>query len=365
MARRWGRRSSWGWSDWERRVPDPPPSRAELKAELGRAPSPVQAEGRELSCTVWGRAWCENLERYQDYAHRLQRGRTYLRQGAVLDLAIERGRITALVMGTSLYRVSIRVAAVDRARWSALRRHCEGRLSSLIELLEGRVGDDVMAAVTERKGGLFPEPREIELSCSCPDWATMCKHVAAVLYGVGVRLDAQPRLLFELRGVDPAQMIGAPKRVIGPPEGGRRLDGGLSEIFGVAIEESTPPIGRARASARAVTKATKAASKPVAARATKAASKPVAARATKTASKPVAATPVLQPTAKAPTAARAPGAARRRASDVLMTRRQLLAKGLPASTLQGWLRRRVLVPTPEPGVYVLTDEARECLAWYG
>lgn len=324
MARRWGRGSSWGWGGWERRVPDPPPSQAALEAELGRAPTPVRGEGRRLSCTFWGRAWCENLERYRDFANRLPRGRTYLRKGAVVDLAIERGRITALVMGTSLYRVSVRIAEVRAARWSALRGRCEGQLSSLIELLEGRVGKDVMAAVTEPKGGLFPEPREIELSCSCPDWATMCKHVAAVLYGVGVRLDEQPRLLFELRGVDPVQMIGAPKRVVGPAAGGRRLDGGLSEIFGVTIDEGAPPL------------------------ATKAARKPATVKPTTTAAR----------TAKAP-------AARRRQSDVLMTRKQLLARGLPASTLQGWLRRRVLVPTAEPGVYVLTDEARECLTWYG
>lgn len=341
MARRWGQRSSWGWGGWERRVPQPAPSRAELETELGRAPAPVRGEGRQLSRTFWGRAWCQNLERYRDFANRLPRGRTYLRKGAVVDLAIERGTITALVMGMSLYRVSIRIAAVSKARSSALRGRCEGRLSSLIELLEGRVGTDVMAAVTDPKGGLFPEPREIELSCSCPDWATMCKHVAAVLYGVGVRLDEQPRLLFELRGVDPLQLIGAPKRVVGPAAGGRRLDGGLSEIFGVAIDEGAPRIAKPRAPAAAAPKSKTATSKPVTAKTTKVASKPAAAK-----------------------TAKAPAAARRRPSDVLMTRKQLLARGLPASTLQGWLRRRVLVPTAEPGVYELTDEARECLTWY-
>lgn len=327
MARGRRRRgASFGWGSWERRESEPRPSRAELEEQLGRAPTPVRGEGRRLSSTFWGRAWCENLERYHDYANRLPRGRTYLRKGAVLDLAIERGRITSLVMGSSLYRVSIGIAAVDAKRWSALRGRCEGRLSSLIELLEGRVGDDVMSAVTEPKHGLFPEPREIELACSCPDYATMCKHVAAVLYGVGVRLDEQPRLLFELRGVDPVQMVGAPKQVVGKAAAGRRLDGGLSEIFGVAIDEGTSPPKEPRAKAKA-TKATKA--------------------------------------AKTSAVTVRPVAARRRKREDVMTRKQLLARGLPASTLQGWLRRRLLVPTAEPGVYALTDEARECLAWYG
>lgn len=342
MARRTGHLVRWGWGGWERRVPQPPPSRTELETELGRAPMPVRGEGRRLSCTFWGRAWCENLERYHDFANRLPRGRTYLRRGAVVDLAIERGRITALVMGMSLYRVSIRIAAVNETRWSALRGRCEGRLSSLIELLEGRVGGDVMAAVTEPKSGLFPEPREIELSCSCPDSARMCKHVAAVLYGVGVRLDAHPRLLFELRGADPAQLIGTPKRVVRRAAGARRLDGRLSEIFGVTIDEGDPRDAKPRAPARAAAKSKKAASKPTAAKSTL--------------------EPPTQTTART---TKAPAAARRRSSGALMTRKQLLARGLPASTLQGWLRRRVLVPTAEPGVYVLTDEARACLAWYG
>lgn len=343
MARRRGRSWEWGFDSWERRVPEPPPRRAELEEELGRAPAPVRAEGRELSSTFWGRAWCSNLQRYQDFSNRLPRGRTYLRKGAVLDLAIARGRITALVMGTSLYRVEIGIAAVGAGRWSALRGRCAGKLSSLIELLEGRLGDDVMAAVTDPKRGLFPEPHEIELRCSCPDWATMCKHVAAVLYGVGVRLDEQPRLMFELRGVDPAQLVGAPQRIVGEVDGGRRLDGGLSEIFGVAIEEGTPV-----------------AAKPARGAAKERATAKVAAREAKTRVAAAArAKPVVA--AKAP----AGGQRRKAAAHGVMTRKQLLARGLPASTLQGWLRRRILVPTDEPGVYALTDEARTCLAWYG
>lgn len=188
--------------------PEPVPTPSALRRRLGREPAPVSAQGRKLASTFWGLAWCDNLERYHDFENRLPRGRTYLRQGAVLDLCIEAGCVSAVVRGTSLYDVRIEIDAVSGKHWAGLRAGCAGRLSSVLALLQGRIDPEVMAAVTEPHTGLFPEPRQIHMRCSCPDWATMCKHVAAVLYGVGVRLDRAPELLFTLRGVEAEALVG-------------------------------------------------------------------------------------------------------------------------------------------------------------
>jgi uncharacterized Zn finger protein len=132
-----------------------------------------------------------------------------VRNGAVCGLAIKAGSIEARVAGTRMYTVTASIAALDVAAWSALKRRCAGSIGSLIELLQGRLSDSVMRVVADRDSGLFPKPREIKFTCSCPDWAGMCKHVAATLYGIGNRLDQQPELLFQLRGVDPAELIAA------------------------------------------------------------------------------------------------------------------------------------------------------------
>jgi uncharacterized Zn finger protein len=213
------------------------PSAESLRDKLGREPDPVRGEGRSIAETFWGRAWCRNLEQYGDYANRLPRGRTYCRSGAVLDLAIARGVVTASVMGKSLYTVEVKIAEVGERRWSALVKRCGGKLSSLIDLLEGRLSPAIMEAVTERGEGLFPEPKEITFTCSCPDWASMCKHVAAVLYGVGVRFDARPELLFELRGAEPRELVGTPTSLPGEVADERALAGSLSEVFGVTIDD--------------------------------------------------------------------------------------------------------------------------------
>lgn len=244
MARRWG--AFWA----EPRPRARRPADKALERRLGRAADPVSASGRKLASTFWGRAWCDNLERYHDYENRLPRGRTYLRQGSVLDLHIAEGTITAVVIGSALYDVRIEIDRVEPGRFSALRKRCAGGLSSVVALLEGRIGDDVMAAVTEPRTGLFPEPSQIRLHCSCPDWATMCKHVAAVLYGVGVRLDREPALLFALRGVEADSLVGAGvgiATVAGAGGVGPELAAGdLSAIFGVTIDDAppVPPRGR-------------------------------------------------------------------------------------------------------------------------
>jgi uncharacterized Zn finger protein len=214
----------------------------ETLSKKGGEVAPIIIEGRKIAHTFWGKAWCENLERYSDYANRLPRGRSYVRHRAVLDLKIEPQVVRALVQGTRLYKVEARIRAITRPRWQSVVGACSGSIDSLVELLEGKLSERVMSVVTKPGEGLFPTPEEIDLHCSCPDWATMCKHVAAVLYGVGARLDHEPALLFRLRGVDPAELTQSREATSLLTDSSRvrrerRLDAGdLSEVFGIAID---------------------------------------------------------------------------------------------------------------------------------
>jgi uncharacterized Zn finger protein len=211
----------------------------------------VVVQGRTIARTFWGRSWCENLERYSDYSNRLPRGRTYVRNGSVVDLQIQPGRVEARVSGSSLYTVRIDVARVPKTRWRAICKDCAGGIDSLIELLQGRFSKGVMERICRQRTGLFPSPDEIELSCSCPDWASMCKHVAAVLYGVGARLDEKPELLFALRKVDEKDLIaragkGVPLSKRGPAAE-KVLDAeSLSDVFGIELAEPAAPAPEAR-----------------------------------------------------------------------------------------------------------------------
>ena len=219
----------------------------------GHPAAPVVLQGRTLAKTFWGKAWCNNLESYSDYANRLPRGRTYLRNGSVVDLQLNGGTVTALVSGSQLYKVAVTVAPIPKARWSAICKDCAGSIDSLVELLQGRLSKAVMERVCQQKTGLFPAPVEIELSCSCPDWASMCKHVAAVLYGIGARLDAQPGLVFKLRAVDEGELIAtaAKGRTLAtkPPAAAMVLGGDdLSALFGLEIEQNTKPEPNPKAS---------------------------------------------------------------------------------------------------------------------
>jgi uncharacterized Zn finger protein len=173
----------------------------------GHIVSPVVIEGRTIARNFWGKSWCENLERYSDYANRLPRGRTYVRNGSVVDLQIECGQVRAMVSGSDIYSVRIEIGTVLQARWKAICKDCLGSIGSLVELLQGKLSKNVMERVCREGDGLFPSPREIKMTCSCPDWAGMCKHVAAVMYGAGARLDIAPDLLFTLRGVDRSELI--------------------------------------------------------------------------------------------------------------------------------------------------------------
>jgi uncharacterized Zn finger protein len=158
----------------------------------------------------------------------------------VIDLQIETGRVRSLVSGSDIYEVDINIKPLAKKRWADIKGRCSGQIDSLVELLRGSISKGVMEIVTRKGEGLFPAPREITLSCSCPDWATMCKHVAATLYGVGARLDHEPEMLFSLRGVDPTEMVEAAvdqSLPAGKPRKGRILaSDDLSSVFGVDID---------------------------------------------------------------------------------------------------------------------------------
>jgi uncharacterized Zn finger protein len=268
MASSWGRRSS-RYSQWPAYVPVAQRQGAADKEvaalrKKGRTITPIRVAGRAITTTFWGKAWCDNLESYSDYSNRLPRGRSYARNGSIVHLAIGDGTIDALVRGTSLYTITLTIKPLAAARWSAVVERCAGEVTSLLELLGGKLSRGVMEIVTDKAGGIFPSPKEIALSCSCPDWATMCKHVAAAMYGVGARLDESPELLFRLRRVDPGELIA--KSVGRAAAKATRAnkpaiaDSALGGIFGIDIEEApaasaAAPAPKARAKAPASTTA--------------------------------------------------------------------------------------------------------------
>jgi uncharacterized Zn finger protein len=234
--------------DWPPYVPVAERRRQALRElakirKRGQLIVPVMIEGRTIAKTFWGKSWCTNLERYSDYASRLPRGRTYVRNGSVLDLQIARGEVAARVAGSSLYEIKIAIAPVKAARWKAICRDCAGGIDSLVELLQGRLARGIMDRVCREGDGLFPSPEDIKLSCSCPDWADMCKHVAAALYGVGARLDEKPELLFVLRGVDQNELLAdAGRDLVGTgtvPSTAKLLgDSDVAALFGLEMAES-------------------------------------------------------------------------------------------------------------------------------
>jgi uncharacterized Zn finger protein len=235
---------------WKRYVPvaerRKKAERAAAKARKGGADlSPVAASRGAIAKTFWGKGWCRNLECYSDFVNRLPRGRTYARNGAVIDLKIANGEVRAKVMGSDLYDVHVTVVAVPGKQWRSISDDCAGSIDSLVELLQGRLSNAVMERICRPNTGLFPSPKEIQFSCSCPDWASMCKHVAAALYGVGARLDSQPELIFALRGVDPKDLVaqagaGLKSTSQGPPSGKVLDDAHLADVFGIEMADVAP-----------------------------------------------------------------------------------------------------------------------------
>jgi len=211
----------------------------------GQTLSPVRAGRGAIAKSFWGKAWCQNLERYSDYSNRLPRGRSYLRNGSVIDLKIGSGEVSAQVMGSRLYRITVRISEVAAAHWRRIAQDCAQSIDSMVELLQGQLSTSVMERITRAGTGLFPSPKEITFNCSCPDSAAMCKHVAATLYGIGARLDAEPELLFGLRKVDARELIaragegGAPVQKV--PSAVRILDASkIADVFGIDLACAEP-----------------------------------------------------------------------------------------------------------------------------
>ena len=177
-------------------------------AGKGKQLCPVVLTGRSIAKSWWGKAWCENLERYADFENRLQRGQRYGRSGAVIDLQMQKGRVSARVQGSrkTPYKVEIRISPLSEERCEQIMDRCSDRVDTLENLLSGSF-PETMKDVFLGEDGLFPAPKEISFNCSCPDWAVMCKHVAAALYGVGARLDEDPMMFFSLRGIDTGRFV--------------------------------------------------------------------------------------------------------------------------------------------------------------
>ena len=228
--------------------------KAAAKAKkAGKVYSPIAAYRGALAKTVWGSAWCDNLEAYSDYANRLPRGSSYVHNGSVIDLQISAGQVKALVMGSALYEVEVTVKPVAPAQWKSICKDCSGSIASLVEILQGKLSTSVMQRLCQPGTGLLPTAKALTFSCSCPDWADMCKHVAAVLYGVGARLDRQPELLFTLCNVDTKELIqAAGSGLVAPrkaPKSAQVLDDALlDDVFGLEMAqkpEAILPVKRA------------------------------------------------------------------------------------------------------------------------
>jgi uncharacterized Zn finger protein len=264
--------------------------------------APISPYTGAIAKTFWGKAWCSNLEQYSDYESRLPRGRSYVRNGSVIDLQISTGSVRALVMGSSLYEVNITIQALPEPRWKAVCADCANSVASLIELLQGKLSKPVMERICAPTTGLFPSPKELKFECSCPDWAGMCKHVAAVFYGVGARMDQQPELLFKLRHVNALDLV-AQASVAQPSasktQSSKVMDASdLGDVFGLDMDmgvdaaPAKPKTTRARAPVKVAAKAKTAA---------KAETKATAKKSTKTPAKTtakMAATKVSKKTAK-------------------------------------------------------------------
>ncbi|MEE4355497.1 MAG: SWIM zinc finger family protein [Desulfococcaceae bacterium] len=209
---------------------------------------PVTVQGRTIARTWWGKSWNKNLERYADYSNRIGRGRSYVSNGMVLDLRIRAGKVEALVQGTASqpYAVTVNIQAISKSQWEKIKEACLGKLDSLPELLEGKFPRALAEIFTEKGAGLFPAPKEIKFSCSCPDRASMCKHVAAALYGIGARLDEDPMLFFKLRNADVNELISeavADKTEKLLKKAGKKSkkvleDADLGNMFGIDMDDS-------------------------------------------------------------------------------------------------------------------------------
>ncbi len=211
--------------------------------KMGHHIEPIEINGRQIAKEFWGRRWCDHLDTFADYSNRLPRGKTYVRNGSICHLEIQKGRCEALVNGSRLYRVAVEIKPLKKSIWEELKKSCQGKIGSILELLQGRLSKHVMEMVVDPYGGLFPKENEITFDCSCPDWAGMCKHVVAVCYGIGSRLDQRPELLFQLRHVDPTELISTELAFESSQNKDQLQSDDLGALFGIDLEDSitAPP----------------------------------------------------------------------------------------------------------------------------
>ena len=231
-----------------------------VQKKLGKKANPIQIDGKKIAKTFWGIAWCDNLESYSDFENRMPRGRTYIRNGSVVHLEIDKGVVRSYVAGSDTYKIEVKIDPLKPDAWKRLKKKCAGEIASVVELLQGKLSKNVLAIVTDKTEGLFPSPKEIKLDCSCPDWAVMCKHVAATLYGVGALLDKSPELFFKLRGVDHLELIETSVAIPSGKTDSETLDSeSLEGIFGVELATSleAEPAPQTKASKKSSKKAAK------------------------------------------------------------------------------------------------------------
>jgi len=301
-----GRQDDGGWAPYVSVAQRRADAERAVKAlkKKGRDCLPVVIDTRTIAHTFWGKKWCDNLEQYSDYENRLPRGRTYVRNGSVVDLQIGTESITALVAGSSLYQVKVTVRPLEQSLWQSILARCTGQVGSLVDLLQGRMPATVMDVVAQAGSGLFPAPLQMRFSCSCPDGANMCKHIAAALYGVGNRLDSQPELLFRMRNIDPAELIqNAIQGSLGQADAGpgpNLGDADLSALFGIDLDTAAVAIGP-------------------------------------------------------PAVAAAP---------MTISAAELSARGVPVHMRQSWLKSGVLLASGQRAVYALADHSETAIADY-
>lgn len=337
-------------------------------------PVTVTEKGRRLCRSWWGNAWTENLSRFSDYDNRLPRGRSYLRNGAVIDLEIARGQISALVQGTRLYNISIDIKPLRPDIWKSLIEDCSANITSLVDLMAGRFTDPVMNRLIRSSDGLFPEKKEISFTCSCPDYAGMCKHVAAAMMGIGVRFDDDPTLFFKLRGVDPQEIVtamtGSLTTLDTAVAGDELFEAGstdLTALFDIDLEPTPSPKPAARKKANPV--ATASAATPVKLAKTGTIAKPMKPSSTVKKAKLVKTASPVQPSKPAKIAAKAKTEKPRTTrsglpnlvqSGVLMKSAELRALGLTQAEIRRAFFDGNLEAGPARGEYVTN---RKSLAW--
>ena len=365
---------------WKPRVPVAQRRAAAARKLAGVTLSPVVISGRTIAHSFWGKSWCDAIESYGDFDNRLPRGRTYARNGSVVDLRIEPGVVRASVSGSELYKTTIQVKPMAAARWQAVVERHATQVSSLIDLLQGKLPASLLRELCDTSIGLFPRAEEMEFSCSCPDWAYMCKHVAAALYGVGARLDHDPGLFFVLRGVEVSDLAKRSAAVDFAASTSADEFAGvdLGSMFGIDLAEGAAPKPPAKALAapkpqpaaqpkpgkpatHAVVGTGKAAAATQPTRTNGAKARTTATAAPQSAGATSVA-PAAKPAAKPPsTANRNPSQksapiVKPRPARPPVSRADLRGLGVDSATMTTWLKTGLMVLSEVPGHYLLTPE---------